>query len=193
MAHVVTPNELGNLLIGKHQIPWSGLKIIGQLPEGLVVDPIKEISSLYWQQGENGHLDLELAPEDGLIILTGMGKFELHHVCVKCLESVNFSFSLDFNYHLIEGERPSPDSSVIMGMFGDEENDHTGQLEVSYFQEKIDLGAILREHLFLELPPHPACDHPLALPTQLCSFKNDFGNVEAHVVDPRFAALREII
>lgn len=185
-----------NLVLAQQRIPQRGLHISGLLADDIITDPIKENSPVFWQQSGENELNLSVTPNNDGFVLTGKGNFCLIHPCVKCLESATFSLSIDFNRQLVEDAEAGMENPTIMGSFDKDEALSSLCHEMSYFKDSIDLQAIICEQIFLDLPVHPTCDHPLALPNQLCSFKNPFESpplAEKPTLDPRFALLTQII
>lgn len=81
--------------------------------------------------------------------------------CVRCLNEVSYICSLDFEIRLLEMEHLGIDESTALGWSADTfEVDLSAEDEalVGYFSEKsIDLGLILRDQIFLQVPDYPHC------------------------------------
>lgn len=120
--------------------------------------------------------------------LTGVVGFD----CARCLEARQLAVSLRFDHALIKGSAADAEGE------GGIELDETALEEpdtVPYDGENIDLRAVLREDLVLELPMNPTCDD---VPAATCGAVASrplvagtppAGEAEAEGIDPRWAPL----
>lgn len=95
----------------------------------------------------------------------------LHCACVRCLTLVAHRIPLDFSIRMLEDSDHKLQDEEIHEMSLDsdsllDEND----FPVGYFsQRSIDLGLILREQIFLEVPDYPKCGGDRAKDKKACA------------------------
>lgn len=194
----ISPTALKNLgspILAKKQLPRGGFTLCGSLAEEALADPLAQKSQLYWEHSQPNSVDLLIKPEAKECFLSGTGIFHLRHPCVKCLEHADYKVQLNFDCLLVEREEDFTETDALMGAFGENTPEAVCEREVLYFHDKINVGAIVRELLFAELPAHPTCNHPLALPIRDCSFKEELmgsQNIDAPAADPRMAGLKKL-
>jgi uncharacterized metal-binding protein YceD (DUF177 family) len=191
-----------DLTIAVEELPDTGLDVIEHLPAAFVSEMLDEGRTPRWTGREDATLELHLSRESTLVRLEGSVSFRLSHPCVRCLNDVPFDVDLDLRLRLVE--RSATD--VIEGDFAagdlaegatDSLGDAEGveDIDVASFQAgRISIPEVLREQLFLELPMHPACDHPLARPTEPCLLDATvaLAKEQGRGVDPRWAGLAEL-
>ncbi len=161
---------LTHLLVRVDRIGAAGLVIKEELScewiSKLLHEPQNDFA---WRAIKSSMIELHLQPEAEMIHLTGKGIFWLNSSCVRCIKDVPFGLTLQFNLRLFAQEKQIDEASIDMEFFDDEDimsfsGESDNDLTTAYYQNGvIDISALLKEQLFLELPSYPVCNHPLAL------------------------------
>lgn len=161
---------LTNLFVRVDRMGVNELHIKEELPcvwlTNLLNEPKNEFA---WRCGKPATIELALQPESEKVRLTGFGTFWLNSFCVRCMKDVSFTLTLHFNMNLLAQEKEIQEDSIEMELFDadeylgwSEENDK--EVTEAYYQNRvIDISALIKEQLFLELPSYAVCNHPQAL------------------------------
>ncbi len=142
------------------RIPVGGLDISEVLSVEFLSELVFEGSKpLTWQAVEGAEVQLHLMPEATMIRLTGGGKFVMATPCIRCMHQASFAVTLDFNTRLMPGQAElEADGTITLESFSDDVPVQEEEFVVSYYQDGIiDISALLREQLFLDLPDYPTC------------------------------------
>lgn len=152
------------LRISTHEIGITGQKFSHALSlaalNALLFEPKNELFS--WSALSGATVNFFLERENEHTFKVGIQtNLLLSCACVRCLTPVPMSIPIDFFIRMLQKERfAQPDDE-----FGDLHFD-TEELEidadedslVGYFSDKcIDLGIILRDQIFLQVPDYPQC------------------------------------
>jgi uncharacterized metal-binding protein YceD (DUF177 family) len=160
------------------------------LPAAFVDELLNDGRELRFRAREPAQVDMMFEHEGVFVRAKGKVVVPVEHVCVRCLETVQFPLSLSLSFRLAQREQEAPDE--------DQEAFEDGALIevddvdiVSYQAGTIDFGEVLREQVFLELPPHPSCDSPGAVAAKSCAYAAEQAKaaLAPKPVDPRWAAL----
>lgn len=164
------------------QIPVQGVVVSEALDPVYVSALLTEDNHESFRAVAKVQFEATLTPEASWIRLNAAGNFALAHSCVRCLNDVVFHLPLRLNLRLVAATAAAQkiDADLEMGLEVISEDDADLSC-FSYENGTIDLGAIVREQLFLELPSYPACDGAWAEPKQACAFIP----VETATVDDR--------
>jgi uncharacterized protein len=110
--------------------------------------------------------------------------------CVRCLDPLDLSISRRFRHLLVPGKRDEGAADIDLT---DEEAAADDDLD-HYEGERIDLVALLREDILLELPMNPTCVESAGEPCARfdTALRTPVAEVEAAPVDPRWAPLLEL-
>jgi uncharacterized metal-binding protein YceD (DUF177 family) len=188
------------------EIPDHGIEIKKEIPKQAVAALVKgsKDSQSHWEPTGPMHLDLALAPQIEGFSLKGQISLIVACDCVRCLENTEFAFDLDISLSLVEGEEaidadrgydldPQNIASLLDGgaspdaLFTDDED------FVVYQNEIIDLAALLREQILLDLPMNPRCGDPGATAQNTCApIAEEYLSNKNSEVDPRWAPLAEL-
>lgn len=150
--------------ISTHEIGVNGLKfarnVSPQALSALIFEPQNEAFSWHAQGETVVHYSLE-RENDHSFRINVSGELTLSCACVRCLDPVVHRFSVALTMRMLEKEHlSSHDDEVSEWQFDSAEIDMSldGDAPVGYFSDKcIDLGVILREQIFLQVPDYPQC------------------------------------
>jgi uncharacterized metal-binding protein YceD (DUF177 family) len=172
------------------------------LPTAWVSELVKDNGEVHWSAIGPADIEVGLEVESAFVRMQGEAHFSLQHLCVRCGQrDVSFEVPLEIDLRLVE-RAPDKEINADYEQF-DDGDDHAGlplgdaaDLEdidiASYTGNSVDVGAVLREQLFLELPAHPNCESPGSTLGEPCLRSTDKLAVEkAHElpIDPRWAGL----
>jgi len=161
-------------VVSTHEIGVNGLKLSRSVGIEAFNALLKEQNdSLFsWQL-------MHATQADFLITRENDKAFKVHvksHIivrcaCVRCLEPVGFELDLNFVITMMEGSELGPDEIAGDYSFDSdcvEANADTDTAVGYFFHRNIDLGLILREQIFLEVPDYPECQSPKAMAQATC-------------------------
>ncbi len=172
------------------------------LPTAWVSELVKDNGDVHWSAIGPADIELGLEIESAFVRMQGEAHFSLQHLCVRCGQrDVSFEVPLVVDLRLVE-RAPDKEINADFEQF-DDGDDHAGlplgdaaDLEdidiASYTGNSVDVGAVLREQLFLELPAHPNCESPGSTLGEPCLRSTDKLPVEREhemPIDPRWAGL----
>jgi uncharacterized metal-binding protein YceD (DUF177 family) len=167
---------------------------------GALVDDKQEV---HWSAGGDGDVDVTLEREAAFVRMKGKAHFALVHPCVRCGQrDVPFEVPLKVDLRLVE-RAPVTHADHVDADYAahDDGDDHAGlplgdaadleDLDVaSYSGDAVAVDQVLREQLFLELPPHPHCKSAGACLKESCGLNEQQAALAAEqsrFVDPRWA------
>ena len=184
-----------DLVIKLSDVPDVGVDVKERLPQAWVNTLLTSDTDGAWNAVGDASLDVHLDPDPETYRLRGTGHFAIAHDCVRCLQPVPFHLDVDFGLRLIQGDPERPPEEEDEGLSGfDDEGFEDDEDFVTYQGDKIDLGEIIREQIFLTVPMHPSCDSEGADPAEACAFDAE-GAAEKEAErweDPRWAALKQL-
>jgi DNA-binding protein HU-beta len=172
------------------------------LPTAWVSELVKDNGEVHWSAIGPADIEVGLEVESAFVRMQGEAHFSLQHLCVRCGQrDVSFEVPLVIDLRLVE-RAPDKEINADYEQF-DDGDDHAGlplgdaaDLEdidiASYTGNSVDVGAVLREQLFLELPAHPNCESPGSTLGEPCLRSTDKLAVEKEhelPIDPRWAGL----
>ena len=194
-----------DLVVPLDEFNAGPVMISEELPMVWISDLVKDNNEVHWTATGPAKIELGLEVESAFVRIQGEAHFSLQHLCVRCGQrDVPFEVPLIVDLRLVER---APDKEINADYEGfNDGDDHAGLLLgdaadledvdiASYVGNSVDLAAVLREQLFLELPPHPNCESPGSTLDEPCLRSQDKLAVEkAHelVIDPRWAGLLAI-
>lgn len=188
-----------DLRIPLDEIREPELRIKERLPASWLTDLLADPGDEPWRAADDAHIDLTLVRDAQTVRVRGRSRAEFSHVCVRCLETVPFDLDLVLDLRLVA--RNDPDLSEDELAFESGMNDWLeGKAEAVDLQQAdevpfdgrvVDVAALLREQIFLELPMHPVCESPGAKPTGPCVVDREgaLAEEQSRWVDPRWAGL----
>ena len=200
-----TGRVIGNrvdLVVPLDEFHSGPVMISEELPTVWVSELVKDRNEVHWTATAPAKIELGLEIESAFVRIQGEAHFSLQHLCVRCGQrDVPFEVPLVVDLRLVE-RAADKEINADFEQF-DDGDDHAGlplgdaaDLEdidiASYTGNSVDLAVVLREQLFLELPPHPNCESPGSVLGEPCLRSVDKLAVEkAHelVIDPRWAGL----
>jgi len=146
----------------------------------------REVDGLYRGQGEPLHADLSLQRLDDIILVRGSLAGPYGYTCARCLAERSEDLDLDVTWTLMPhdkmlDEQTSPDEEFELT---------TDDLDVSFFDsDEIDLGALMRELVLLELDPIPHCEVDACEADGYLTAHSQAEPDEGERLDPRWAPL----
>ncbi len=174
-----------------------------ELPQQWVSELVADRNEVHWTAIGPARIEICLEIESAFVRVQGEAHFSLQHLCVRCGQrDVSFEVPLVLDLRLVE-RAPDKEIDADFEEFNDGD-DHAGMplgnaadLEdidiASYVGNSVDVGAVMREQLFLELPPHPNCESPGSTLGEPClrsgGVKLDVELEHALEIDPRWAGL----
>lgn len=187
------------LRIPVDEIREEGTRVKERLPAAWVTDTLADPAEEPWTAGGDAEIDLTLT-RDETVRVKGLAHFDLLHTCVRCLEPIPFELDLDLDLRLVRSEDLGgvvPDDVALDYGLSDALSEPAETLnleegEVAAFDGRtVDLGAVLREQIFLELPMHPSCESEGARPEGPCVLDREgaLAKEQERWVDPRWAGL----
>lgn len=167
------------------KVLWVSTKQIGEktetIRETLTCDALSALlseknSALAWRALEPTTLEARVCREADAFRLQGSCEITVRSPCVRCLEDVDFKYSIRLNLRLFERVKPVVETSdnldLFLGHDGDisEGSEDNKSCAIEYFSDGIiDVPHLLRTQIFLDLPAYPKCDHKAALQTKACN------------------------
>lgn len=175
------------------------LRIKERLPGPWLSELLSDPAEHPWTAHEDAAVDVTLARDAQAVRVRGTGSFRLQHVCVRCLEDIPFDLDLDLDLRLVarESARDLASGSTLEyglneALDGDAEQIDLGeQDDIPFDGRVVDVGALFREQLFLEVPPHPTCESEGAHPPGPCVVDREgaLAEEQSRWVDPRWQGL----
>lgn len=135
----------------------------------LLHEPHNELFS--WRASKSIELKFKLTREnDQVFKVEAQANLPLICTCIRCLEPVDHRINLDFDIIMIAAsELLGNDEDPSHCSFDSTEADSDLDTNVGYFSDRtLDLGLILREQIFLEVPDYPHCAAQTALLKSTC-------------------------
>lgn len=110
------------------------------------------------------------------VLASGDIDVDIHGSCVRCLESIDFPWSVDFAELFVYDDRPAED----------DESRLVGDL--------LDLETVIRDAVLLDLPTNPLCDEDCKGLCPECGVNLNADPDHAHddPIDPRWSALQSL-
>lgn len=146
--------------VSTHEIGVSGFNFSQNISQealtALLFEPNNQDFS--WRAEEEALVNFKLEREnDHSFIVFIKTNLLLSNPCVRCLDPVSLPLNLDFSVRMLEKEHFGSDEDNFSCLTEDDFLDNNEAL-VGYFSHKcIDLGIILRDQIFLEVPDYPQC------------------------------------
>jgi uncharacterized metal-binding protein YceD (DUF177 family) len=167
-------SDFATWAVSTHEVGVNGLKLSRLISIESFNAAFKEAGNelFSWQLVEASTIDFILTQEnDKAFKVHACADLRVRCACVRCLEPVDFKLALDFGITMMEGSELGPDQTPGDYAFDSDcvesltEDDNA----VGYFLGRtIDLGLILREQIFLEVPDYPECQSPKAMGEATC-------------------------
>ena len=162
-------------------------------PEGLIVDRVIDSLPVPVEGSDvvridRVHLTGELLKESGGITFTGDIGTVATLACSRCLEHYPLPLELHFSLLYTAG----PESAGA----GESRLDEDRITESRYDGERIDLGELLAEQIYLGLPLKPLCDPECRGLCARCGVNRNQGTCdcrEERDADPRLLALKKLL
>jgi uncharacterized metal-binding protein YceD (DUF177 family) len=153
--------EFAQFRIHSHEVGVNGLNFVREVSahafSSLIREPNSHVNS--WTALKPVTVDFFLEREnDQSFKVKGTCNLNVSNTCVRCLESVEYVIQVNFKMRMLEKQELfDRDQEQDELSFDSNESDLDDE-EIGYFRDKcIDLGLILREQSFLELPDYPHC------------------------------------
>ncbi len=191
-----------DLTVPAHELDDGVVEIHEDLPRNVVKTIVEDGGEVSWSDDGDGRIDVVVEREAAFVKLTGSARLRLMHPCVRCGQrDVPFDITVPLSLRLVE--RSGKDTPEADYQHFDDGDDHAGSplgsaadLEdidiASYVDGTIDLAAVMREQLFLEVETHPNCTSSGACFTGVCGLEEQQQTLDSErerFVDPRWAGL----
>lgn len=167
--------DFKSLIVSTQEIGIMGLKLEQEIkPLALTNLLAEEDQTFSWIAKDPTLVTFSIERENAHAFIVHVeASLLLHCACVRCLKIVPFRFPLTFSIRMIEDEEKhlrehEPGELTLDSDSLIDENDYL----VGYFSKKaIDLGLILREQIFLEVPDYPKCGGKWAIEKNACEIR----------------------
>lgn len=187
------------LRIPVDEIREPALRVKESLPASWLSDLLADPADEPWRAAADAQIDLRLVRDAQTVRVRGQSIAQFSHVCVRCLETIPFDLELDIDLRLVARNDPDLseddlafESGIKDWLDGNAEGIDLHEADEVHFDGRVvDLGAVLREQYFLELPTHPVCESPGAKPGGPCVVDREgtLAEEQSRWVDPRWAGL----
>ena len=146
---------------------------------------VKDVDDLYGARTD-GDVDLDVQKLEGMLFLRGKIDAEYFFDCARCLAERQRTLHLPIHWTLIPKTAFSdPDKETEVELTSDD-------LDTSFYEgEEIDLGALAREAVLLELPGIPRCADSEVCTKVLREPEND--QPAKKKLDPRWGPLQAML
>lgn len=166
-------SDFATWTVSTHEIGINGLKLSRVISTDALSALLKEQNNelFSWRLVEPSQADFIITRENKSFKVQLCCNLVLSCSCVRCLEPVGFKLALDFEITMMEGTELGPDEIPGDYSFDSDcvESTTNDDTAVGYFFGRtIDLGLILREQIFLEVPDYPECQSPKAMAEATC-------------------------
>lgn len=170
--------EFSDLCISTSEISTFGFNITKNISKtalsALIIEPKNEQFS--WHAAEDSAIKFNIERESKQTFLVKVAaNLSLNCKCVRCLNPINESILLDFSIRMIEKESIlNQEFNETDFQFDSFEVDINSEEEsqVGYFSDqRIDLGLILRDQIFLSVPDYPHCKRSNSINYESCAKK----------------------
>lgn len=169
------------------ELSLEGRAFAGEVSSQALAEQVKGLAGPlgYTPQGPARAQGQAYATTDREVIVSGQLEGQFGFECARCLAARTLDFSLAFDHVLMRGAAADPEADL--GQEFDEQALDEPEI-VPFDGEDIDLDALLREDILLNLPMNPSCElvaHAQCAPLQV------EGAVEEDEpkIDPRWAPL----
>jgi uncharacterized protein len=174
-------------------LPDEGLAFDEALPSAWLEERLSDPGIGGVRVPTPGHVSLRVDPLGAVahrppIRVHGHVRAELDMTCVRCLSPLEHRLDGDLDVTLFPEGAPR----AARGATEDDELSEAELDEGTYGGESIDLPAILRESMLLELPMNPACEDEAACTVRTEAMIAEANRGSSAVVDDRWAALRHL-
>jgi uncharacterized metal-binding protein YceD (DUF177 family) len=174
--------DLQALIVSTLEVGVRGLSFERSLkPEALNALLLEPGNDFGWSTSANSLVSCSLEQENAHAYRVHIkSSLTLNCACVRCLEIVPHALELDFVIRMLEKEAHKEEEFPEELCFDGDSALNGDEALVGYFSARsIDLGQILREQIFLEVPDYPKCGGDRALIKKACSTLID-QNGESH-------------
>jgi uncharacterized protein len=172
------------MLVRLERIPAEGLDLDETVTSEWLTDALGE-GSPFKARGE-GRLRVHLLRAEDVVHVRGRAALQLGSECSRCLEPVSLAIDTPIEVALFPlGSEPAarPDGEVARDDLG----------VATYRNDEIDLGGIVHDEVFLELPMNPLCSESCAGLCPTCGTNLNEQRCDCEPApDPRWSALRQL-
>lgn len=150
--------EFSPLIVSTNEVGVDGLKlkhiISQQALDALLFEPSD--AEFCWKSNSQAEIYCELEREnDHSFKVSFQGELNLYTLCGRCLNQLNVPCKLDFGIRMIEKKHLFENEAECSF---DTADLVSNEPLVGYFSDRcIDLGVILRDQIFLQMPDYPQC------------------------------------
>lgn len=167
--------EFASYIVSTSEINAVGLSLKHDFSQDSINSLIKEDKDFHWFSKQKTLATFFLQEESlESYLLEIKAKVNLFYPCMRCLKDIEHVLDIECKMRLLEKEKIVDETSDELSdeiFFSDISlaQNYKNDLIISYFsKQRIDLGLILREQIFLELPDHPICGNFLAVNKNKC-------------------------
>lgn len=158
--------DFAPLRIATHEIGVTGLSFAHELDAEALTALLHEPNhpEFSWRATTTAGVKFLLEREnDHSFLVTVTADISLSCPCVRCLEVMILACPLNFTIRMLEMEHLGLDAEAVLGLKSDtfeiDLSSDDNQALIGYFSAKtIDLGLIVRDQIFIEVPDYPHCD-----------------------------------
>jgi uncharacterized metal-binding protein YceD (DUF177 family) len=175
-------SDFATWIISTHEIGITGLNLTRSLStdalSALIKEPHDDLFS--WELLEATQAKFIISQENAQVFKVHIkSPLVLKCSCVRCLEPVNYNLDINFVITMMQGSELSADEIPGDYSFDSDCEDSQEHAVGYFFGNTIDLGLILREQIFLEVPDYPECQATCKqadalLSTQMSTRENPF-------------------
>lgn len=160
------------LIVSTLEVGVQGLQLERELKANALTSLLAESDATFsWQALEPAMVRFELEQEGAHAFLVHLkARLTLECACVRCLSPVAHAIVLNFSIRMLEDEDKKKEEDALNELTLDSDSVlEEGEYSVGYFSGRsIDLGLILREQIFLEVPDYPKCGGEMAISKESC-------------------------
>lgn len=160
------------LIVSTSEIGVLGLQLERELKAQALTSLLAESDAIFsWQALEPATVRFEIEQESTHAFLVHVkARLTLQCACVRCLTPIAHAIVLNFSIRMLEDEDKKKEEETLNELALDSDSVlEEGEFSVGYFSGRsIDLGLILREQIFLEVPDYPRCGGELAISKKSC-------------------------
>lgn len=153
-------SDFASWMLSTHEISINGALFTLPLKRDALSALLKETQEFSWEAHEDSSVKFAIKRENKHTFkVHTQCVLSLKTPCIRCLEPTIYNFNLDFCITMLEsselfGTREDP----LSYSFDSDHVESDDDKAVGYFSGRnIDLGLILREQVFLEVPDYPHC------------------------------------
>jgi len=158
------------LIISVLEVSLQGLKLEQEIKANALTALLAEPDATFsWQALDPVFVSFFIEQENAQSYIVHVkSELKLYCACVRCLNLIAHLIPLNFSIRMLAAEEEKQEEALEISLDSDSLLDE-GEMPVGYFLKRsIDLGLILREQIFLEVPDYPKCGGLMAINKEPC-------------------------